>query len=150
MPPELEAIVLPFIKAHEGCKLLAYTDQGGRVTIGWGHTGNIALGTQWSQEQADDALIADITRVLEQVEALVRVTVNNRQLAALTSFTYNLGTDNLRRSGLLRLLNLRRYAEAAKQFPLWCHIGMYASPGLLKRREDEMNLFNSKDDNEEV
>lgn len=135
------AIAIPFLKHWEGCKLKAYTDQGGRVTIGWGHTGGIQLGTEWGQDQADEHLTIDSTRTLQMVQSLVKVPVTDNQLAALLSFTFNLGPTNLKRSGLLRLLNLSQYDKAADQFPLWCHIGLYKSPGLVARREAEKALF---------
>lgn len=137
-------IALDTIKKWEGCKLRAYTDQGGRVTIGWGHTGGIQLGEEWGQEQADEQLQFDVKSVLEKVKSFVRVPITDNQLAALTSFAYNLGPANLARSGLLKALNLRQYDTAADQFLLWNHIGMYVSPGLTLRREAEKLLFLSK------
>jgi lysozyme len=144
---QLNDVLVPFLKEWEGCKLTAYTDQGGRVTIGYGHTGNVQLGTVWSEQQADEALAADISGVVGQVESLVKVPVNVNQMAALCSFTYNLGASNLAKSGLLKLLNRSQFASASEQFPLWNHIGMYVSPGLTKRRDAEKALF-LKDPNE--
>lgn len=134
-------IALPFIKQWEGCRLKAYSDQGGRITIGWGHIGGVSLGEEWGQAQADEQLEYDLSRVLEQVQALVRVPITPNQLAALLSFTYNLGAPNLAKSGLLKQLNRSNYEDAAEQFPLWCHIGLYMSQGLLNRREAEKALF---------
>lgn len=133
---------LELIKHWEGCKLKAYTDQGGRVTIGWGSTGpGIALGLEWSQSQADDRLVADVTEFMKRVQELVRVKINDNQLAALTSFSYNLGVYNLKKSGLLRLLNQEKYSDAAEQFLLWNKIGHYVSSGLSNRRQAERSLF---------
>lgn len=141
MPNKALEIAIPLIKKFEGCRLRAYSDQGGRITIGWGHTGGIALGTVWGQEQADAQLLEDIGKVLAQVQGVVRVKINPNQLAALISFTYNLGVSNLVRSGLLRLINLSKFADAADQFLLWNHIGMYVSAGLTERRRAERALF---------
>lgn len=133
--------LLDFIKHFEGCRLKAYTDQGGRVTIGWGHTGGVQLGDEWSQEEADEMLEKEVGGVIDQVKALVRVPLNDNQLAALVDFVYNLGIGNLTRSGLLKCLNLRKYEDAANQFELWCYVGMYKSQGLLTRRLAEKALF---------
>ena len=141
MPPSVLEIVTPFLKHWEGCVLTAYTDQGGRVTIGYGHTGNVALGTQVSQQQADELLEADIRGAVPQVEGVVKVPVNANQMAALISFTFNLGISNLTRSGLLLQLNRNNLLQAADQFLLWNHIGMYVSPGLSARRAAERALF---------
>lgn len=134
-------IVIPFLKKEEGCKLIAYTDQAGRVTIGWGHTGNIAPGTEWSQEQADSTLLEDVQSVLNQVAKVVRVPLNDNQLSAVVSFTFNLGISNLSRSGFLKMINLHKFDKAADQLLLWNHIGMYVSPGLTARRIAERALF---------
>lgn len=140
---------LDLIKHFEGCKLRAYPDQGGRITIGWGSTGpDIQLGLEWSQELADERLMKDVTECQARIMQLVKVPINANQLWALTSFTYNLGIGNLKRSGLLRLLNLRHYKEAAEQFLLWNKIGHYVSNGLTKRREAERALFLSPPTNE--
>jgi lysozyme len=132
---------IDFIKRFEGCRLNAYIDQGGRVTIGWGHTGGVQLGMQWGASQADEMLVSDLIEVINRVKAVVKVPISDNQLTALTSFTYNLGIGNLERSGLLRFLNLSQYDKAADQFSLWCHIGLYKSPGLIARREAERALF---------
>jgi len=133
--------VVPFLKKWEGLSLKAYADQGGRVTIGYGHTGNVQMGTEISQEQAEKLLIEDIEFTLGRIEQLVVVPLTINQTAALSSFVFNLGPNNLKRSGLLRFLNLKNYKEAADQFLLWNHIGLYVSPGLTARREAERALF---------
>lgn len=135
------AIALPLIKEFEGCKLKAYADLGGRLTIGWGHTGDIQPGETWAQAQADEQLDYDVTRALKAVQGLVKVKLNDNQMAALTSFTYNLGPHNLAKSGLLKFVNYQKWGQAADQFLLWNHIGMYVSPGLTRRREAEKALF---------
>jgi len=133
--------VVPFLKKWEGLSLKAYADQGGRVTIGYGHTGNVQMGTEISQEQAEKLLIEDIEITLDKIEQLIVVPLTINQTAALSSFVFNLGASNLKRSGLLRFLNLKNYKEAADQFLLWNHIGLYVSPGLTARREAEKALF---------
>lgn len=134
-------IALPFLRQREGLRLKAYSDQGGRVTIGYGHTGGVSLGDEISEPQAEDFLLADATNALEGVLSLVRVSLTDNQKAALTSFVFNLGINSLRRSGLLRLLNLGKYQAAADQFHLWNHRGMYVDHGLTLRRDLERTLF---------
>lgn len=145
MKEQAMAIALPFIKKEEGLRLKAYIDQGGRVTIGYGYARGVQLGDEWSLEQAGDMLAKVVGADMDAVMALVRVPINQHQLAALTSFVYNLGVGSLARSGLLRFLNLRQYEKASEQFLLWNHIGMYVSSALTQRREREMALFNTKD-----
>lgn len=133
------------IEEFEGCKLRAYMDQAGRVTIGYGHTGGVQMGDSITQEQAEAYLAEDMARAEEQVKSVVKVALTHNQLHALVSFTFNLGIGNLKRSGLLRYLNLREYEKAADQFPLWNKIGAYTSPGLTRRRAAERVLFLLKD-----
>jgi len=147
-PNKVIDLAAAFIKQWEGLRLKAYSDQGGRVTIGYGHTGGIQIGDEISDEQALEYLEKDIQFALNAVSRLVVVPLTVNQTAALTSFVFNLGASNLQRSGLLRFLNMKQYSNAADQFLLWNHIGLYVSPGLTSRREAERALF-LKDDNEE-
>ncbi len=49
------------VKEFEGCKLTAYRDIGGVLTVGYGHVGkDVSEGLVWTQEQADEALAHDL------------------------------------------------------------------------------------------
>lgn len=133
------------IKKWEGCKLKAYPDVGGRWTIGYGATGpGIEAGVEWTQREADERLAEDVAKFEKGVRELVKVPLTENQFAALVSFAYNLGLANLKRSGLLRLLNQEKYKQAADQFLLWSKVGSYAVKGLTNRREDERKVFLSE------
>lgn len=130
------------IKKFEGCRLRAYQDQGGVYTIGWGAIGpGIEAGVTWTQRQADERLEQDVARFEKGVRDLVKVPLTDNQFAALVSFAYNVGLYNLKRSGLLKMLNREDYAGAADQFRLWNKIGSYVSKGLTNRREAERTVF---------
>lgn len=130
------------IKKFEGCRLRAYQCSAGKWTVGWGATGpGIEAGTVWTQRQADERLAEDLKRFEDGVRSLVREPINDNQFAALVSFAYNVGLNNLRRSGLLKHLNAGRTAEAANQFLLWNRVGSYVIPGLTRRREEERKVF---------
>lgn len=133
---------LDLIKHFEGCRLKAYQDQKGVWTIGWGSTGvGIGPGVEWTQEEADQRLQKDVEAFEEGVKKLVKVQLNQNQLAALTSFAYNCGLHNLATSHLLRALNSGQNQVAADQFLLWDRAGAYVSAGLKKRREEERKVF---------
>lgn len=133
---------LELIKQFEGCKLTAYPDNGGRITIGWGSTGpDITLPLAWNQQQADDRLQEDVKKASDVVTSLVKVPLNDNQKAALIDFVYNLGGWNFRKSGLLKALNAYEYSTAADQLLLWVKQGAYTLPGLVKRRQAERALF---------
>lgn len=130
------------IKNFEGCKLKAYKDQKGLWTCGYGQIGpDIKEGTEWSIEQAEHALEIRVDSIISVLGRHLKTPLNDNQLAALTSLGYNIGIAALFGSTLFRLINERKYNEAANEFPKWCHIGNVTSPGLLKRRQAEQKLF---------
>lgn len=139
---------LALIKHFEGCRLSAYPDPktGGEPwTIGYGHTGGVAKGMRWTQQQANDALRDDLCTFESAVCSYVRVKLTQSQFDALVSFAFNCGAAALRKSTLLRLLNAGDYAGAAGQFGLWISKGTPAEKGLRRRRNAEMLLFNGAD-----
>ena len=136
---------IDLIKKWEGCKLKAYQCPAGVWTIGYGATGEgISAGVVWTQRMADERLQKDLERFEKGVRELVKVPITENQFAALVSFAYNLGLHNLKRSGLLKLLNHEKYAQAADQFLLWNKVGSYVVKGLTNRREDERKVFLTK------
>ena len=133
---------LELIKESEGLKLEAYYCPAGKLTIGYGHTGTdvtphmaITLG------QAERLLDADLERVEEGIEALVKVPLSANQFSALCSFAYNLGLGALGGSTLLRKLNQQDYSGAALEFLRWDHIGQAENEGLKTLRTNERALF---------
>ena len=131
------------IKQFEGCKLKAYLCPAGVPTIGYGHTVGVSLGREITQKQADTLLDIDYAQFLRDVEALLKVPVNENQLGALTSFAFNLGVGALKKSTLLKLLNGGDPSSAAKEFDKWTKAGGVVLPGLVKRRAAERALFES-------
>lgn len=149
-PVVVTQVARPFIQHFEGCRLKAYTDQRGRVTIGYGHTGDIKLGDIITQEECDSILEKDMLSILATITPWVYAPISVNQAAALLSFSFNLGPFNLKKSGLLRFLNQQNYQAAADQFLLWNHEGLYVDPGLTKRRQAERALFLQKDTDEAI
>ena len=135
---------IDLIKSFEGCKLKAYRDIVGVLTIGYGATGpDVTEGLEITQEEADKRLLADIEQFERGVMRVVKVPLTENQLAALVSFTYNLGIGSLWRSTLLRLLNAGDYEAAANEFPKWDRAGGQPVAGLTRRRKAEQQLFRS-------
>lgn len=136
---------LVIIKRWEQCKLRAYkplpTD---KWTIGWGATGpNIVEGTVWTQEQADADLANRIILLANQLALVIKVPVNDNQFGAMLSLTYNIGITAFTHSTLLKLLNQGDTQGASQQFLVWNKSGGKYVQGLMNRREDEQNLFNT-------
>ncbi len=135
---------LKLIKEFEGCKLKAYRDIVGVITIGWGAThddGPIKPGTVWTQAQADDRLNKDLLRFQNGVYDLLDVSLSDDQYSALVCFSYNLGLTALKYSHLLAKINDEDFEGAAEEFLKWCKAGGKVVPGLLRRRQAERALF---------
>lgn len=139
------------IKQFEGLRLRAYLCPAGVATIGYGTTvypdgRRVWLGEQITAEQAEEFLRHDLKRFEREVERMVRVPVSANQFSALVSFSYNVGTEALRRSTLLRLLNSHDFRAAADQFGRWTYGGGKSLPGLVRRRTAERELFLQPDE----
>jgi len=74
------------------------------------------------------------------VQVMAPVATDN-QFAALVSFAYNCGSQNLKSSTLLRLHNTSDYVGAAGQFGLWVHADGEVLAGLVTRRAAEALLY---------
>jgi lysozyme len=133
---------IELIKKFEGCRLEAYKCPAGILTIGYGHTGSeVHLGQKITQEQAEKYLKQDITIHSNNVSRLVKAPLNQNQFDALVSFEYNVGYGNFASSTMLKLLNQKKYTEAAAQFGRWVYANKKILQGLVKRRAAEKELF---------
>jgi len=132
---------LNLIKKFEGCRLVAYADQGGIITIGYGHTGNIAPGFMITQEQAEEFLREDLEHTQAGIDAMVHVPLSQNQYDALCSFVFNIGRGHFKDSTCLDRLNKGSYSEAAAWMLPWHRVAGVENEGLLKRRMEERDLF---------
>jgi lysozyme len=129
-------------KQFEGLRLSAYQDQGGVWTIGYGHTGpNVYGGLTITEDQADQLLASDIAGAVTAVNNAVTAEISQEQFDALVDFVFNLGAASLLTSTLLRDVNSGDFADAAPEFLKWDHCKGVVIPGLLRRRQAEMELF---------
>jgi len=145
---EARRIAAPLIKKFEGLKLETYQDVTGTKTIGWGHTGTAAyIGNKITKGGAETLLEVDM---IEAQKPLVRFSnqLNTNQLAALTSFIFNVGSGHFQSSTLRLKLLTRKYELAANEFLKWNKASvngvLIVFNGLTGRREEERDLFLSK------
>jgi lysozyme len=136
-------------ESFESCRLTAYLDSVGVPTIGWGHTNGVKIGMTCTQEQADAWLQQDIQSSVNAVNSMVKVQLRQQEFDALVDFTFNLGAGNLEHSTLLRLLNAGNFQGAAAEFDKWDRAGGQVLAGLLRRRQAELGMFDTKDDSVE-
>lgn len=134
------------IKGFEGFRKEAYRDTGGVWTIGYGTTHYqgkpVEAGQTVTEQEAKEALVADLAWAQTAVNQLVKKPLNQRMFDALVSFTYNVGAEAFRKSTLLKLLNEGKYREASNEFTRWKYDNGNIVPGLLKRRLVEQAMFN--------
>lgn len=137
------------LKDSEGLRLKAYQDTGDVWTIGYGHTSaagglKVYEGLTITSAQAEQLLKDDLTRMTYPViKRLVKVDLTQGQFDALCSFIYNLGEGQVSTSTLLKLLNAKDYKGAADQFGRWIYDNGKKFDGLVTRRKNEKELFNS-------
>jgi lysozyme len=136
------------IKGFEGLFLHPYLDSVKVPTIGWG-TIMYENGTKVTMH--DPAITADRAEQLlewevglkaDSVEKMVTASINDNEFGALVSFAYNLGTQALHGSTLLKLLNAGQdKTSVADQFLRWNKAGGKEIAGLTRRRQAERALF---------
>lgn len=126
----------------EGVRLTAYKDTGGVWTCGVGHTGaDVKPNMVVTMEQVDKWLTQDIATAEYAVNKFVKVVLTQAQFDALVSFTFNLGSNSLFKSTLLRQLNAGDYQGAADQFLRWVFDNGKKLNGLVTRRTRERLMF---------
>ena len=126
------------IKHYEGFRDTAYLLEGEtNYTIGYGHSGaDVKAGQTITKEAAERLLIADIEGcckfVLDQ-----DLDLNQNELDALVSFTYNLNPSNLR-----KLVKDRTKEEIADHITAYTGSASESNRrGLEKRRASELKLY---------
>ena len=160
------------IKRSEGIRLNAYNDPGSGgepITIGYGqtmyytdqeYTRNGLLKTSPSSNRSnpeskvklgDSITINSATFGLRNlidkkygaaVKRLITVPLTQNEFDALVSFTYNVGSGGLKKSTTLKEINKKHYFAGGQAMALWNKADGKVLPGLVKRRADEIALFN--------
>ena len=131
-----------FIEKHyESLELESYRKSGDVWTIGWGHTSGVRQGMTCSIEQANQWLISDNRFPCFMVNKAVMVPLNQNQFDSLIDFSFNLGTNALYTSTLLKFVNSGRFDLAVSEFVKWDHMGGIELLGLKRRRLLEARLF---------
>lgn len=129
--------------------LEAYWDKYGKVwTIGYGAThyldgSPVKQGDKLnSKEEALELLRMMVKQYEDQMYRLVTHPINMYQADALTSFSYNCGVGNLKRSTLLKKVNKNDMDPTIRdEFAKWNKSGGQVLPGLTRRRKAEADLY---------
>ena len=132
---------IDLVKFFEGFESKAYLCPANVWTIGYGRTKNVKEGDELTEPQAERDLFEELDEFAEQVLNTVKIDLEQNELDALTSWTYNLGVGNLQSSTLLKELNSRKYIAAGKEILRWNKAGGKVLAGLTRRRESEAKLW---------
>ena len=133
------------IMQREGCRLSAYRDSVGVLTIGVGHTGRASLprvtpGMRISEVQADHILATDLAPFEASVSRAVKVRMTQHEFDACVSLAFNIGGGGFQGSTVVHKLNSGDRRGAADAFLLW-----EQPPELRDRRESERKQFLTPD-----
>mgnify|MGYP004459084731 FL=1 len=127
---------IALIKSFEGCRLQAYRDSVGVLTIGYGHTGDVKEGQVISRGFAEELLKADLTKFERNVTRYTPFEMSQNQFDALVSFAFNCGAGNLK-----KLVSGRNKDQVAKKILEYNKAGGRVLAGLTRRRQAERALF---------
>lgn len=129
-------------KQFEGLRLQAYRCPAGVWTIGYGHTHGVYEGMIIEMDMAEKLLNDDLNKCRQQVRRLVKIALTENQFEALIDFCFNLGAGNLKKSTLLKMVNLDPDDPAIRgEFLKWVKVNNRVMPGLVKRRSAEADLY---------
>ena len=132
---------IDLIKRFEGCKLFAYRDSVGVPTIGYGHVKDVKMGMSITQKQAEEFLKSDI-KPIERLLNGMGINYTQNQFDALTSWIFNLGEGNFKKSTMYKNIVARKSdIEITDQMVKWYNAGGRPLAGLVRRRADEANTF---------
>lgn len=134
---EASEVLIEKIKEFEGFVPLAYRCPAGVWTVGYGHTRGVYEGRRVNEEEAEELLREDLVPCEHFVEKL-GVTRTQGQFDALVDFVFNLGTERLEDSTLLKKIREGApTAEIKDEFGRWVYGGGEVLPGLVRRRKWE-------------
>ena len=140
--------LLALIMKFEGCHkqlpngtVTTYICPAGVVTIGWGTIG-IPAGTVWTKEQCDAELRRKANECMVQACKASPILLRHKlKHQAIADFIYNLGIGRYRASTLKRRVDAEDWEGAATELRKWVLGGGKRLPGLVARREAEIELL---------
>ncbi len=132
---------IDLVKFFEGFEPKAYLCPANVWTIGYGRTKDVQEGDILTEPQAERDLFEELDEFAEQVLNTVKVDLEQNELDALTSWTYNLGVGNLRSSTLLKKLNSGDKNSVPSEMVRWNKAAGKVLAGLTRRREAEAKLW---------
>ena len=122
----------------EGVRYTPYRDQGGVLSVCYGHTGaDVVQGREYTQDECERLLAADMAVARAAVKRCLPMPLLPQIEGALTSAVYNAGPKVVCGSTLQKMAQLNDWPGACNQLTRWKYIGRTVSQGLENRRMDE-------------
>lgn len=150
---------LRLLMQWEGFRTKVYDDAGGAPTIGVGHLLTIAelladaimidgkrykLRYGLTKDTVLALLAQDVARFEDAINEHVKVPLTQNQFDALCSFVFNVGITAFLKSTLLKAIASGNLAAVPTQLRRWTKVDGREIPGLVNRRENEVNLWLSE------
>lgn len=136
---------IELIARFEGYRRKAAQLPDGGWTIGYGHTLTAREGAEVSEDDAEALLLYDLIAVAHGINEWTYAPLTQNQFDALASFVFNIGSENFRRSTVLKRLNEGAPIQAACAMELWrkAEFGgeRIVIDALVRRRAAEKALF---------
>lgn len=136
---------LQTIAFFEGFRANPYQDSNGIWTIGYGTTflkdgSRVDSNTSSITEaEAIDLLHYGCQTVVSLINNNVSTSLSQNQFDALCSLGYNIGSGNLLKSSVLKVLSGASAMNIDDAWKLWCH-----PASLMRRRNLELELFHKE------
>ena len=130
------------VPKHDPGRAHPYVCPAGYWTIGYGHLCD-PRHPPINEVEAEAYLAQDLQTALNATLRFcpVLATQPEERLAAITDFTFNLGAGRLQVSTLRRRINQRDWIAAGQELRRWVYGGGEVLPGLVARREAEVDLL---------
>lgn len=142
---ELCKKAIELAKLFESFRAKTYICPAGKLTIGWGHTHNVRPGQTVTETEAEAMLADDMREACGAVDRLVKVPLTTGQYGALVDFVFNVGVGAFQKSTLLKVLNAGDYDAVPHELLRWTHGGGVELPGLIVRRQAEVDLWDDQE-----
>lgn len=144
MHDRANALLIGLIKQKEGFYSKPYLCPAGKMTIGYGFTSDKYIRRKSISEKEASRILSQeiIPLYASKVDQIVKVPLSAFQRAALISFCYNCGEENLSRlvNGKGRL-NSGDYSSTPRIMQRYTKASGKTLQGLVSRREEEAKLF---------
>ena len=114
--------------------------------MGYGHTGiDVYQGMTITEAEAEELLKQDLNRFEDAVTRNINRTLTAHEFDAIVSFTFNVGTGALAESTFRKRMNHNEDKATCfrEEFPKWVNGSNGPLPGLVRRRDAEVELATS-------